>query len=203
MNQLICQSQMSSALLPSLDSLAAWRRALGRGVEHFSAVLTDNSLLAAQAQTLLAGVRQQLASDRWVLAFVAEFSRGKAELINAMFFADTGRRLLPATPGRTTMCSVELAKAISTQIDDQLRERRRSLQQRREAHQRIQQAEDGLEFSIASLEAQQAQQQALAQHMASEVDRLSLQANAPPAPDGASHLQLVPRSPTQPERDAA
>ena len=95
------------------------------------------------------------------------------------------------------------AKAISTQIDDQLRERRRSLQQRREAHQRIKQAEDGLELSIASLEAQQAQQQALAQHMAREVDRLSLQANAPPAPDRASHLQLVPWLPTQPERDAA
>ena len=35
-------------------------------------------------------VRQRLASDRLVLAFVAEFSRGKSELINALFFADTG-----------------------------------------------------------------------------------------------------------------
>jgi hypothetical protein len=42
------------------------------------------------------------------VAFVAEFSRGKSELINAIFFADTGRRILPATPGRTTMCPVEL-----------------------------------------------------------------------------------------------
>ena len=79
----------------------------------------------------------------------------------------------------------------------------RSLQQRREAHQRIRQAEDGLELSIASLEAQQTQQKTLAQHLAREVDRLSLQANAPPAPDRASHLQLVPWLPTQPERNAA
>jgi hypothetical protein len=43
-----------------------------------------------------------------VLAFVAEVSRGKSELLNAIFFADTGRRVLPATPGRTTMCPVEL-----------------------------------------------------------------------------------------------
>ena len=43
-----------------------------------------------------------------MLAFVAEFSRGKSELINAIFFSDTGRRVLPATPGRTTMCPVEL-----------------------------------------------------------------------------------------------
>jgi hypothetical protein len=34
-----------------------------------------------------------------VLAFVAEFSRGKSELINAIFFAEAGRRVLPATPG--------------------------------------------------------------------------------------------------------
>jgi hypothetical protein len=34
-----------------------------------------------------------------VVAFVAEFSRGKSELINAIFFADAGRRVLPATPG--------------------------------------------------------------------------------------------------------
>jgi hypothetical protein len=44
-----------------------------------------------------------------VIAFVAEFSRGKSELINAIFFADAGRRVLPATPGRTTMCPVELS----------------------------------------------------------------------------------------------
>ena len=37
-----------------------------------------------------------------VVAFVAEFSRGKSELINAIFFADAGQRVLPATPGRTT-----------------------------------------------------------------------------------------------------
>ena len=48
------------------------------------------------------------ANEKLVVAFVAEFSRGKSELINAIFFADTGRRILPATPGRTTMCPVEL-----------------------------------------------------------------------------------------------
>ena len=48
------------------------------------------------------------AARSWCVAFVAEFSRGKSELINAIFFADTGRRVLPATPGRTTMCPVEL-----------------------------------------------------------------------------------------------
>ena len=58
--------------------------------------------------TRCSALRERLASDKLVVAFVAEFSRGKSELINAIFFADTGRRVLPATPGRTTMCPVEL-----------------------------------------------------------------------------------------------
>ena len=46
---------------------------------------------------------------RWLLwavivmvAFVAEFSRGKSELINAVFFAGYKRRIMPASAGRTT-----------------------------------------------------------------------------------------------------
>jgi Dynamin family len=102
-------SAPSSAALARLDTLAAWRRALDRGFQRLQAQLQEHGLLDAAAQALGQGVRQRLASDRLVLAFVAEFSRGKSELINALFFADTGRRVLPATPGRTTMCPVELA----------------------------------------------------------------------------------------------
>ncbi len=97
------------AALASLDTFAAWRRALARGVERLQAQLDEHGLLDAPAQALGQSVRQRLVADRLVLAFVAEFSRGKSELINALFFADSGRRVLPATPGRTTMCPVELA----------------------------------------------------------------------------------------------
>ena len=100
---------MSTSLLSRLDSLAHWRRLLDRAVEQLSAGLDANGLLDAPGRALAMAVRQRLASDRLVVAFVAEFSRGKSELINALFFADTGRRVLPATPGRTTMCPVELA----------------------------------------------------------------------------------------------
>ena len=98
-----------NAVLTSLDSLATWRRALDRGLDRLLARLTEQGLVDAPTQALGQALRQRLASDRLVLAFVAEFSRGKSELINALFFADTGRRVLPATPGRTTMCPVELA----------------------------------------------------------------------------------------------
>ena len=100
---------MSTALLSSLDSLAAWRRGLERGIAQLAAQLTDAKLQDEQSLAVAASLGQRLRSDKLVLAFVAEFSRGKSELINALFFADTGRRVLPATPGRTTMCPVELA----------------------------------------------------------------------------------------------
>jgi len=100
---------MSTALISHLDAFAAWRQALDRGMAQLTAQLSDSRLLDEAALALAASVRQRLASDKLVLAFVAEFSRGKSELINALFFADTGRRVLPATPGRTTMCPVELA----------------------------------------------------------------------------------------------
>ncbi|MBC7208836.1 MAG: dynamin family protein, partial [Methyloversatilis sp.] len=51
---------------------------------------------------------QKLRDDRLVVAFVAEFSRGKSELINAIFFGDQGARVLPSSSGRTTMCPTEL-----------------------------------------------------------------------------------------------
>src|SRR6185312_8252950 len=50
----------------------------------------------------------RLADDKLSIAFVAEFSRGKSELINAIFFADYGQRILPSSAGRTTMCPTEL-----------------------------------------------------------------------------------------------
>jgi hypothetical protein len=42
------------------------------------------------------------------VAFLAEFARGKTELINAIFFSEYDRRLLPSEAGRTTMCPTEL-----------------------------------------------------------------------------------------------
>ena len=70
--------------------------------------LAEHELLDASDRTALDALNRKLAADKLVLACVAEVSRGKSELLNAIFFADTGRRVLPATPGRTTMCPVEL-----------------------------------------------------------------------------------------------
>jgi len=99
---------MKNTLVQQLDVLSAWRRALDRRVRSVSQFMAENELLDAVAGGSLDALHHKLGADRLVLACVAEVSRGKSELLNAIFFADTGRRVLPATPGRTTMCPVEL-----------------------------------------------------------------------------------------------
>jgi hypothetical protein len=99
---------MHSPLADRLDSQAAWRQAIDRKIGALDRFLAEHDLVDPPERARLHALHQRLQGDRLVLAFVAEFSRGKSELINAMFFADTGLRVLPATPGRTTMCPVEL-----------------------------------------------------------------------------------------------
>ena len=100
---------MTSSFAHSLDALSEWRSALTRRVDELARFLADHELIDGAGTAQVASLRARLSTDKLVVAFVAEFSRGKSELINAIFFADAGRRVLPATPGRTTMCPVELA----------------------------------------------------------------------------------------------
>jgi hypothetical protein len=91
------------------DSYRHWRDGVGRSIERLRGWLADADLLDSQAEQRLARLAVRLVEDRLVVAFVAEFSRGKSELINALFFADRGGRILPSSAGRTTMCPAELA----------------------------------------------------------------------------------------------
>lgn len=99
---------MLNPIAHDLDTLADWRAACVRQLVALGRWLSDHDLLDDADAAALTALRERLAGDQLVLAFVAEFSRGKSELINAIFFADVGQRVLPATPGRTTMCPVEL-----------------------------------------------------------------------------------------------
>ena len=99
---------MTPSFATSLDALGGWRAALGDRLDALARFLGEHDLAHGAAAEQLVALRDRLGNEKLVVAFVAEFSRGKSELINAIFFADTGRRILPATPGRTTMCPVEL-----------------------------------------------------------------------------------------------
>ena len=96
------------AIEASLGDLKQWREATASSLAEFRRWATMNRMLDEQSATRLAHLERRLVNERLTIAFVAEFSRGKSELINALFFADLGVRLLPAGAGRTTMCPTEI-----------------------------------------------------------------------------------------------
>jgi hypothetical protein len=85
-----------------------WRAQISGVLEKFADWLVQNELTDAQTDRRIVQLLEKLREDRLHVAFVAEFSRGKSELINAIFFAGYGNRILPSTAGRTTMCPTEL-----------------------------------------------------------------------------------------------
>jgi hypothetical protein len=98
----------TSQLEAQLTAYEQWKGELIRTVTHYHAWLKKYRLATPESENNIREYLAALFSDRLTVAFVAEFSRGKTELINAIFFADYGRRLLPSTAGRTTMCPTEL-----------------------------------------------------------------------------------------------
>jgi Dynamin family len=85
-----------------------WRKALVDSICDYRSWLNEQELNDAQIDQRITSLLERLREDKLNVAFVAEFSRGKSELINAIFFADYGKRLLPSSAGRTTMCPTEL-----------------------------------------------------------------------------------------------
>ncbi len=85
-----------------------WRQEVDTRLKNLSQWLEERELLSPDVRLQLERIQVQNRSDKIMVAFVAEFSRGKSELINAIFFANYGRRIMPASAGRTTMCPTEL-----------------------------------------------------------------------------------------------
>jgi Dynamin family len=106
------QPIVDSTTLPSFneqfDSHSVWRREFALRLKLLSDWMRDHDLQDASVEERLRRLESQMRSDKVMVAFVAEFSRGKSELINAIFFASYGRRIMPASAGRTTMCPTEL-----------------------------------------------------------------------------------------------
>ncbi|MCU7803171.1 MAG: dynamin family protein [Candidatus Thiodiazotropha sp. (ex Lucinoma borealis)] len=85
-----------------------WKKDVINTIEEYAPWLEENGMSSQDTQQRIEHTLSTLKSDKLTIAFVAEFSRGKTELINAIFFADYGRRLLPSDAGRTTMCPTEI-----------------------------------------------------------------------------------------------
>ncbi len=95
-------------LIDQFSAYAKWRASAAESVTRLRAWLSRNEVGDAQCDLRLQYLLERLRDDKLTVAFVAEFSRGKSELINAIFFADYGDRILPSSAGRTTMCPTEL-----------------------------------------------------------------------------------------------
>ena len=91
-----------------IASFHRWRDELTQAVNAYHDWLEANQQLDVQQSIRFYDLLENLNKGRLMLAFLAEFSRGKSELINALFFSSFKERLLPSDVGRTTMCPTEI-----------------------------------------------------------------------------------------------
>jgi hypothetical protein len=81
------------------DQHGAWRREFALRLKLLSEWMKDHELLDAAVEERLRRLEQQMRSDKVMVAFVAEFSRGKSELINAIFLPATSAASCRPVPG--------------------------------------------------------------------------------------------------------
>ena len=95
-------------LQTKVNEYQEWRSSLTNTICAYRDWLAKSEYSDAVQELRLYDVLEMLKNDQLVLAILGEFSRGKTETINALFFADFNQRLLPSEPGRTTMCPTEI-----------------------------------------------------------------------------------------------
>ncbi|MDD2833957.1 MAG: dynamin family protein [Methylotenera sp.] len=97
-----------SNLTTKISEYTEWREHLIATIDEYIDWPGHMDAFNAIQELRLYDIKENLRKDQLVLAFLAEFSRGKTETINALFFSDFNQRLLPSEPGRTTMCPTEI-----------------------------------------------------------------------------------------------
>ncbi|MEO6117840.1 MAG: hypothetical protein ABIP37_02080, partial [Methylotenera sp.] len=97
------QVLMTSNLVTKISEYSQWREHLIATIDEYIDWLWQTESSDAMQELRLYDIKEILKRDQLVMAFLAEFSRGKTETINALFFSDFNQRLLPSAPGRTTM----------------------------------------------------------------------------------------------------
>ncbi len=95
-------------LKDQLQGFARWKMRQLHTMEQLEGWLKQQGLFTSQAQQAIQHASITLRQEYVTVAIVGEFSRGKTELINSLFFGDHAFRLLPTDAGRTTMCPTEI-----------------------------------------------------------------------------------------------
>ncbi len=99
---------MINQLEKQIEDYKLWREQIATAIAEYRDWLDLTGASDAMQDLRLYDMTESVKHDRLVLAFVAEFARGKTETINALFFSDYKTRLLPCDAGRTTMCPTEI-----------------------------------------------------------------------------------------------
>jgi hypothetical protein len=91
-----------------IEQYSDWRTRVSDSVQELSTFLKLHNVTDLRTHHQFENVLGALSDDNLSVAFVAEFSRGKSEMINTIFFGHYKKRILPSGSGRTTMCPTEL-----------------------------------------------------------------------------------------------
>lgn len=95
-------------LLTGIQAFSAWKLSIANEIKRYRLWLHEQGLSSVDLDDRLARALRAFTTDRILLAFVGEFSRGKTELINAILGRHYKMRLFPTRIGRTTMCPTEV-----------------------------------------------------------------------------------------------
>lgn len=98
----------TSAMEKQLAGFARWKQRQRKILDQLEPWLQQQNLYSSEIHHAIGRARSALRDDNVTVAITGEFSRGKTELINALFFSNLGFRLLPTDAGRTTMCPTEI-----------------------------------------------------------------------------------------------
>jgi len=98
----------TSAMEKQLAGFGRWKQRQRKILDQLEPWLQQQNLYSSEIHHAIGRARSALRDDNVTVAITGEFSRGKTELINALFFGNIGFRLLPTDAGRTTMCPTEI-----------------------------------------------------------------------------------------------
>ena len=82
-------------LLTGIQAFSAWKLSIANEIKRYRLWLHEQGLSSVDLDDRLARALRAFTTDRILLAFVGEFSRGKTELINAILGRHYKMRLFP------------------------------------------------------------------------------------------------------------